>query len=638
MIKGKIEAKKIIYIFWTLILFTVYGLMNPIPFKTFFFPLFLWFLIFLSATGLGRVLLGILNIKPEPILEDISVSAALGLGIYYLLTLIIAALGLLGCVAVFLIIIAACLISYKEIYELTVKAYEKCTSFFCGGLSLTEISLLMVIFTALALAFINSFSLPIHDYPLSASLSTARRYLLEGGLVNISFNYISDLPQGMTMLYAMARALGGSSLPGLMTFSFFFLMLISVYAVSRKISNRTAALFAFGAAATTPVLYRFLMIDHLFVASAFYSFMAFYCFQRWGRGFDLRWLVISGLFCGFSLSFGLFTLFTPFILLLMIYVTFVRGKKSIDFHEHIDTLSAFLIPFVLVLLPVILKNFFHTGYFLFPFVTGHSPHTLQLGLETAKSAWGYMFPLWHIPFEDKISIYNFFMLGPLYFLIIPCFVFFKRYERPVKEVVFYIVLYLGIYTVAGRKTPFLFSLIPFGAVFSVSLMKSFSQGKKYFPVFLYTSLGVVLLVNIHMILPDALDSERINYVFGYEEKNEYLNRIEGMEVFSFINNEIPVESRVFVVGENRTYYIDRKTLSPGLLTKEPVEYYIRRFASPRGVINKLKNEGFSYMLINRRSAEEYVGFRSESILRVFEGILEKCDEIYRNGGYSVYEL
>ncbi len=589
-----------VFSLWAAGVILVYFSRIPCPFTHLIKLLSGFSLIIIASLGIGEKTISRLNIKTVTFIENLSVSAGIGLGVIQVIVLIMGGLKLYKPAYAYIVLMLIVILSKNNLIIWVKMVIEKWRRHSQNRFSFMGAVFLIILVLSLGISYLNSISPLVNDYGLSENLSYAKMYVQRTGLYNIPFNYTSNLPIGMTMLQVLGLLVCGTSAARLISYCFLVLLAIGVYSMTRRFFHRKIALFATTITVSTPFIFKLYLIDHPFISSVFYSFMALYCFICWYSQIEEKkggWLIISGIFTAFSLSMGFYAMFTPLVLLIMIFYMLLNTLKNTGIHEVAAKTVYFIFPFILFLIPVFTRNFLSAGNPFFPFFAD-----VNLNIDTTKSFWGYLFPLWYIPFENEINMKNFFYLGTVYFVFLPG-LFLIKVGKTIRIIIAYFCIYFLIYIFMGRNLIFLYSVIPAVSIITAYIIVNLYGQRKYYYQFV---MGIFLLtigINFYTIWPWINLQDKVDIALGYISRRQYLTEhMNGFAVMDYINNNTPRDSKIFLIGERRSFYIDREIISHDTLSKDPFSELVKTTESAEELKEELKKLGVTHLFVNRNKA------------------------------------
>ncbi len=625
---------------WLIAVLAFYCCLNPAPLGNFFPPLAGMFFIGLAAIGSGLKVLNKLNLRTDTFLENITFSGGFGLGILYIASLALGLAGLYRSVYASGVVFLLLLISFPELKDWINKSVYKLKQHSGNRFSLIGALFLIVLVSFLGIALLSAITPPVSEYALSGSLATSGSYVIQGGITAFPYSYQIHLPPGMSSLQALGLLIAGETGAGPVSFFFLFFLLTGVYSMTRKFFHRKIALFACAIMLSTPALINFYVSGHPFMGSVFFGFLAVYCYICWTSrsgeitGMSDKWIVACGIFAGLSISFGFYSIFVPMALVIMIIYSIAAIKKDISFQDAVNHAAWFLIPFIAVLLPHVIKNLITAGNPLFPFF---SRAFIPLGIEGAReSLWGYLMPLWNIPFAENIRWSNFFLMGPLYFLFIPAVIAVREIGKTVKLLLRFTVLYLIIYIVAGRDMAFIYFLMPVLSIITAYIIVNLYGQKKYFYHFVMAVFFIGLFINFNLIMGSTKSYGNIYFTLGLESREEHLkNNLPGYSVFRYINENTPAESVILIAGETRTFYIERPVVGGDVFIDNPILDMIRRHGTPEGFLEEIQEMNITHILIG----EGFGRYWPERDRFIFDNIIKNNTILLLDKkGYRLYRF
>jgi hypothetical protein len=626
-----------------------YFVNNPWPVGHIIKSLFGMLFVIAASFGTGKKITNLLKLEAVTFIEELSVSIGIGLGVVSIIMMLMGSLKMYYSFYAYVMLIALIIISLKDIVSWWKTGFEKSNKYSSNRFSVVGAVFLIILVFCLGVAFMSSIVPPVNDYGISVSLATAKKYIINGGFYKLSSNYIANLPSGMLMLQVLGLLLYGSSVSKLISFLFFALLAVGVYSMTRKFFHRKIALFAAAITVSTPFIVKVYLIDHPIIASIFYSFMALYCFVCWtGNSQDIEnkyrgWLVASGMFTAFSVSAGFYSMFTPLVLLIMIMYKILASKKDSESDEPSVILMSYMLPVIIFLIPAFLKNLSGTGNPFFPLFSSDIKH-MGFDIQYAKSLFGYLLPLWYVPFEGELSMKNFFYLGPVFMVFLPGLFLIKEIGKAIQIIFSYIGIYLIIFIIAGRKLMFMYSLIPVMSIMLAYIIINLYGQKKYFYNAVIGVFFISIGINFYSIWPWLDIKDRIDAVIGYTSAREYLEQhVQGYPVMDYINKNTSKDSKILLVGESRSFYIDRKIISNDLWSKDVFAQRARKADSVSDLKDKLKYIGVTHLLVNVKAVDKLRKYHSYAwdlkVGNMFDLLTGKYVELkFKESNYCLYEL
>src|SRR6266403_1254461 len=284
---------------------------------------------------------------------------------------------------------------------------------------------------------------------------------ISGGLL-----YYSVMPKLAEMLFVAGLSFGNIITVKLLHFSFGILSCFALYKLQRKFFSPFISLLG------VVIFYSNLVVAwesssaYIDLIRAFFEIMTLWGFINWWQTQQKKWLVISAVMVGLTITTKLLAIGSLFIFsLLIIYYFFRYKKRFIDLFTQLFVywFVAFLIP-----LPWFIFSFLYTGNPVYPFFTAIyqvAPEPLNI-INFFQEVWKLL-----IASSDPIS--------PIYLIILPLIIAnYLKFKTEIKLVILYSALTIVIWyftprTGGGRfMLPYLPALSFVGAAVIDTLLKS----------------------------------------------------------------------------------------------------------------------------------------------------------------------
>jgi hypothetical protein len=261
--------------------------------------------ILLAGLGLGALALRPLGLGEDGIF-GVWLRWALGLGLLSMLTLLIAALGLLRAfVAVPLLIglAGAGVVALARGLRAGARAgalQPRAVAASFDGLFAAAFLLMGV--TSLAWVLCVHTLLPPTDWDaISYHLALPKLYVEAGRLTYVNFMLAANWPLNMEMLFALALLLGSDIATHLTMLGFTALLALGLLLAARRhFGDDRAGAIAVALFLTVPMVKRLGGLALIDVAMGLYVLAAGLCFARWREGRRWPWLLLCGAFCGLA--------------------------------------------------------------------------------------------------------------------------------------------------------------------------------------------------------------------------------------------------------------------------------------------------------------------------------------------------
>ncbi|MDL2329045.1 glycosyltransferase family 39 protein [Desulfosarcina sp. OttesenSCG-928-A07] len=235
---------------------------------------------------------------------------------------------------------------------------------------------------------------PISRDALIHHLVIPKLYLLHGGMYEIPSMFFSYFPMNLDLLYMIPLYFENDVVPKYIHFSFALLTAGFIYLYLKKALDRIYGLIGLLFFLSTPVIVKLSITVYVDLGLIFFSWVMLYYFLKWyDTDFRLRYLLVSGVFCGLALG----TKYNGLILLPIMGVLVAMGfslkkngrlEKSETFKRNVNSLNGikwgivFLLVALIVFSPWMIRNAIWTQNPVHPlFDTLFSPPEAALGEE-----------------------------------------------------------------------------------------------------------------------------------------------------------------------------------------------------------------------------------------------------------------
>lgn len=400
------------------------------------------------------------------------------------------------------------------------------------------------------------------------------------------------------------------------------------------------------------------------------------------------YLVLSAILCGFAMGTkytgGYFFMTICLLVLFHVWTERKRHQAAIQKHRNTEVqeqrktilppryyftrLLTFSLVAGLVASPWFIRNFiltknpfypalskiFGVGKYLRPelkelTLTGLNPDVLA----SVRLPWDMTF--------HQLKFGSFSHIGPIFLIFLP-FLFFLFWRRDRSNLInhSYQVKYLGwfsllffiFWAVTVPTTRFYLSGLGILAVLIayllITLMNTietkYSSLLKYL---IYLVIGFIVVHNIYLFI--YLESFLFNPLpvsLNLKSEEEYLiSQVDYYPAAQFINKNLPSEVKILLLGETRSYYIQRPML---LNTAQNTTILVDLIKASKGMpdlLDQLKNLGITHILFNSQEARRlqrdyfyfnFPGKREENLYNQF--IKNHLKQLFLENGVYVFEI
>jgi 4-amino-4-deoxy-L-arabinose transferase-like glycosyltransferase len=493
----------------------------------------------------------------------------------------------------------------------------------------------LLVLIPLFYAFTSSLMPPSQSDGLRYHLTVPRLYLEHGGFRLLPDLAFSNFPFLIEYLFMIPMAFGSLSGPKLIHFSYFFLCILLVYQLGKRVGHERSGYFAAILFATTPFVPLFASWSFIECGLTCYTLLGFllctdYLDQRERGGSQTPLLVLIGIIGGYTVSckytalavLGLFSL-VPITLAVMQRKGWVSGL-----------VSSFLIggTGMLVASPWFLKNLVLLGNPLYPFAGSLFPtpywsdfnamfFSFHAGLKGNLNAVQQM-PLlsqvqdfltlpWFITFFCGDQSFHYphdfggWPIG-LAWLVLAPFALFQIHwsRRMLAHIVFSFCLFV-IWAQTYRDTRFLLPSLAIAApLFALSYEKMLTAAKNWRPIafagFLLIAYGMCLLGYRFYIqttyAPWWVISGRISEAQYLGDHCDFTR--PSYRAFHYLRNNVDPGERVLLHGIDQAFYCPNEFIGSDWFNTDPLIAWAWENATPDLLLGEIKERGIKYVVYN----------------------------------------
>ncbi len=451
-----------------------------------------------------------------------------------------------------------------------------------------------------SLVFLAALSPPIDWDGLAYHLAVPKLYISAHRIYWVQFIHHSNFPFLMEMLYTIPLIIGMVDACKLFHLLFALLIMALLYNQLRKnsrVGGVLALLFL-----TQMVLFSWeSTIAYNDLAFSFYVLLAFLAFLK-------EETLLTGLAIGFAL--GTKHLALSFLLSLLILFPFYREGKLVwrwDGRTIWRRVGTLLFPAFLLALPWYLKSYIYTGNPVYPFLynifggrlwsseAATAYREAQLSIGTGRDILSFLLLPWNLTFHpekffDPGANRFFAMIGPVFLAFCPLLL-----KEPIS------LLFIAL---SGIQWFFLSQniryLLPILVVLPLPLAKGLNRlWKKPFNILFGLILSISYL--LHLLIFGLIMYPTFGVALGREDREEFIGKFfPSYKVFQFVNQYLPLDSKIALLGEPRGFYLGREYMwaDPGHHTLIPY----KRFRTVKELVESYKRMGFTHIIINQEFA------------------------------------
>lgn len=572
--------------------------------------LVLLFLLILVSTALGRKILRWLKIEFTSFLEEFLFSLGLGLGTLAYLTFGLGLCGLLYRWAAFTLLGILCLFLTSEIRDILRIIKHQGTQFLAFHLTPPQFLLGVVVSLATLFYFIAALAPPIFYDSLVYHLAVPSLYIQYHKIIYFSFNFFSNFPFGMEMLYTLSLLLKSDILAKLIHFSMGPLIFLAIYSFSQKYWGRKTAFWAGAIFYLVPQVGIISTQTGVDLGLTFFEFLAVWALINWFESSKKNLLILSGIACGLSLAIKYTGIFCFAILLMGVILKGLLEDKE-KFPKVMKGVFIFIFVTGLVASPWYIKNFVFTGNPTYPFLfggrgwdigrAGKYMHFLRGHGPGHGNIINYLKLPWTLTlYPSRVNGY----IGPLYLLLLPLLLCFRKIDRVIKYLLIYGGLYFILWTVSTQQVRFIIPALPLFSIIVAYLLKRLSVQWKRFSQVLIPILLIILLSNLFWFIRiERVIADSLPVVCGLTSRENFLSRgLSYYDTVNYLNHHLPESAKVLFIGEARGYYCQRKFIANAAHDPTVIVKLIHASSSMEELLHNLNRLGITHILYNRREA------------------------------------
>ena len=512
---------------------------------------------------------------------------------------------------------------------------------------------------------------PVSKDALTHHLAVPKLFLKHGGIYEIPSMVASYYPMTLDFLYGIPLYFGNDIIPKYIHFTFALLTAWFIFTYLRKQIDTVYGLLGASLFLSTPIVVKLSINAYVDLGLTFFSFASIIYILKWiEKDFNIRYLIISSLFCGLALG----TKYNGLLLLLIlpcIIIYYSRyGEERLKSLKTVGYGSLFICLALLIFLPWMIKNYLWTHNPIFPlydniFNPQNTIDRSSFGI-FAYRAFVYQESWWEmlllpirIFFQGQDGNPQYFdgKLNP--FLLIFSIISFwdsgnkNANIRKEKLILFSFICLFFIFVVftTGLRIRYLLPIIPPLIVLSVFGIRKMILVFKDISIESHQGIGktfVIFLIFISFFLNLNYIAEQFRYIRPFDYLTGKLTRDEYIEkyrpeyaVMRYINENLPLDSRLlFLFMGNRGYYCDRDYIFDMTRNDSIFHQFVIQSNDAEQIKNKLLKMGISHLIIHKGLLDKWIGqnftMRDQRLSSAFFN--EYAKPLSRNQSYVLYEI
>jgi len=514
-----------------------------------------------------------------------------------------------------------------------------------------------VVLTALTLPAPSPFYDQLHYH-----LAFPQRWLEAGTVLTWDRHSYSFLPANMGLLYTYALAALG---PWAAQAAHWWCGLVAgagVWALARRLGGGAGSWWAVALFATTPsvmLMSTWAIADLGVVLFGVAAVLAVVPAATGGRGRpELARTALSGALAGLAVGCkypALGTVAAPVAVVLLV-MAWPRGWR-----RAVACLAIWCAGLGLTLSPWLARNAAVTGDPIYPYgaaalasLSDGSPRNREV-LQRAegigaldRGGWSTDAVLSLGTFDPRGAAGN---IGPVYLALAPLTLWFlaRRRSRPMTALATGVGLGVVLWGFMPHLGRYMVPLLaPAASLGGLALAEAVDRWRKPLRHWFLVLVALVLVWNLHAGV-SGLTFDRAAASLGRRSVDAYMGRyVTYWDALPFLNRHLPPDSKVLLVGESRTLYMECDVLFEDPFQTPLLVELAGRSSSSREVAASLSSRGVTHLLFNRQEAarmavlngrERYLQAPDSAAAARLEQFLRDClRPLYDEGPVSIYAL
>jgi len=270
-------------------------------------------------------------------------------------------------------------------------------------------------------------------------------------------------------------------------------------------------------------------------------------------------------------------------------------------------------------------------------------HSMGMGRDLLK----YLALPFNVSTRAKPGMYYMFFDGtmtPLVLILLP--LVFVRRSRPVLTLTAMAALVFLFWSATSQQLRFLMPAIALGAVLGAAGLAYLTGGAAWRSV-LVLGLAAAVMGGL-LLVPDQNGSPfvagtlagRLPVVLGLESKQEYLGRsIQSFGMFDQIKKTLPPGAPVFLIWENRAYYLDNPYFADSFFEASSVMRLVALSRDPDDLAHAIGAMGYKYIVVNDRLGEFFSRYYPPAeIAKLKDFMAQHLDTVATSNKITLYAM
>jgi hypothetical protein len=182
-------------------------------------------------------------------------------------------------------------------------------------------------------------------------------------------------------------------------------------------------------------------------------------------------------------------------------------------------------------------------------------------------------------------------LSPLYLAFLPALIFLRKKGKPILLISIFAGIFYFFWFFKFPAVRYILPIIPFLALLSGYVIWAIHDRSRYFGYLIKTVFSVFLVLNFGLCI--YYNREELVFFSNGANVEDYLSKQDrSSKVFQYINKHTPPTSKILLIGELRTLYLDRENIRE-IYYRIYDKYHLKDIIE---IIDDLKSKGITHIL------------------------------------------
>jgi hypothetical protein len=560
--------------------------------------------IFIVAAALGLRL----TARPRDDAANLVTATALGLALLGIATLALTAVGGLAPYIVWPVLAAAGMLCRRQIVHM----FDRLRGFKAPAFDAFELVILGLMGIASVVALIGCLAPLTATDALVYHVNLPKTYSAAHGLASLPYNVYANMPHYGEMLYSLAFCVAGETGAKLFYFCLILASASSIHVLARKFVERRLALGAAAFFLVQPLVLDGRVVCNVDVLLAFLFVSSLIMLvDGWHAKPTFRRMIPVAVLAGFMLGTK-YTAVAPSLALLAVALATPARPGS-------KMLVVAALVALAVVAPWLVRSEVNVGNPCYPMLEGtfdgrnwDSTQQAQLlawqrNMGMGRRAGAYLLLPLNVSTKGKPGVnYTRFdgTITPVLLVLLPLALL-KRDRRTAALLVVAAATF-AFWALTSQQLRFLLPTIGLAAVLGAVGLANLAA--RTGPRLAGVILGLALLATVFSLtVPDQYGrpflsgafGDKLGVVLGLEPRQQYLDRdLQSYGMLEYIGRTLPAREPVFMMWENRGYYLDRPYFADSFFEASTLMRIVARARDPNDLKQTIRGMGFRYVLVN----------------------------------------